>query len=105
MSQTPDPVLRNARREALIIFGAWLASTIYCCAYSYLRGYNRTGRLLGPDDVRPIFGIPSWIFWGVIVPWAASALFTVWFAGYVMVDDDLGSDHASELETEIREGS
>jgi hypothetical protein len=104
VSQMPDPVFRNARREALIIFAAWLASTVYCCAYAYLYGYNRPGRPLGPEDVRPVFGIPSWIFWGVMAPWGVCALFTAWFAGFYMADDDLGSDHTAELEDEIREG-
>ena len=44
---TPDPVLRHARREAIIIGAAWLAATTYCCTYCYLFGYNRAGRPLG----------------------------------------------------------
>jgi hypothetical protein len=31
-------------------------------------------------------------------------VFTFWFAGWYMADDDLGSDHAAELESDIREG-
>jgi hypothetical protein len=99
-----DPVLRNARREALIIFAAWVAATAYCCGYSYLFGYIREGRPLGPEDVRPILGVPSWFVWGVLVPWGACALFTAWFAGFAMADDDLGADHTAELEADIREG-
>jgi hypothetical protein len=48
--------------------------------------------------------MPSWFFWGVIVPWGVCALFTFWFAGFYMKDDDLGTDHAAELESDIREG-
>jgi hypothetical protein len=48
--------------------------------------------------------MPSWVFWGVIVPWAVCALFTFWFAGFVMADDDLGKDHTPDLEEEIRTG-
>jgi hypothetical protein len=96
--------LTNARREGLIIGAAWLACTVYSCAYSYVFGYIRPGRPLGPDDVQPILGMPSWFFWGVIVPWAACAVFTFWFAGWYMTDDDLGKDHTPELESDIREG-
>ncbi len=30
-------------------------------------------------------------------------VFTIWFAGFFMIDDDLGKDHAAELEADIRE--
>lgn len=104
MSRETDPVLKNARREAIIIGAAWLAATVYCCAYSYWAGYIREGRKLGVPDVRPILGMPSWFFWGVIVPWGVCAVFIFWFAGFYMTDDDLGEDHTDELEQDIREG-
>lgn len=104
MSDREDPVLHNARREGLIIFSAWLAATIYCCAYYYLFGSIRPGRPLGKADVHPILGMPSWFLWGVMLPWAICGAFTIWFVGFVMVEDDLGIDHAEELEEEIREG-
>ncbi|MDE2505920.1 MAG: hypothetical protein KGM43_01795 [Planctomycetota bacterium] len=84
-----DPVLVHARREAIIIAAAWLTATVYSCAYCYLFGYIRRDRPLGPDDLHPILGMPSWFFWGVIAPWGACALFTFWFAGFYMTDDDL----------------
>jgi len=99
----PDPLLRNSRREAVIIGLAWLAATLYCCTYSYLFGYIREGRPLNRDDVRPILGVPWWAFWGYLVPWGVAALFTFWFAGWYIADDDLGLDHAGELEGDIRE--
>lgn len=99
-----DPVFVHACREAIIILSFWLAVTVYCCAYSYFFGYIRPGRPLGPDDVRPILGIPSWAFWGFVVPWLLCALFTVWFAGFYMADDDLGDDRAGELDADIRQG-
>lgn len=101
--RSTDPVLRNARREAWIIAAAWVAATAYSCVTCYLLGYLRPGRALGPDDVRPILGIPSWVVWGVLAPWLVCAVFTVWFAGFSMADDDLGKDHADELEADIRE--
>ena len=104
MPNDTDPVLKNARREGLVIAAAWLASTIYSCGYSYLFGYIRPDRPLGVDDVQPVLGMPSWFFWGVIAPWAVCAVFTFWFAGWVMADDDLGLDHTPELEQDIREG-
>jgi hypothetical protein len=104
VSSTTDPVLKNSRREAILIGLTWLCATTYCCAYSYFFGYIREGHPLGPNDVHPILGMPSWVFWGIMVPWAACALFTFGFAGFFMADDDLGRDHTPELESDIREG-
>jgi hypothetical protein len=49
-------------------------------------------------------GVPSWFFWGVLAPWVLCGVFTVWFAGWVMADDDLGADQTPERERDIREG-
>ncbi|WP_435015642.1 hypothetical protein TA3x_003186 [Tundrisphaera sp. TA3] len=87
-----DPVVIHARREAIVIGLAWLGCTIYCCVASYALGYITPDRPLGPEDVRPILGIPSWAIWGYLVPWLACGVFTIWFAGWYMVDDDLGGD-------------
>jgi len=99
-----DPVVRHSRREAIIIGLAWLASTLYCCFYSWTFGYSSPDHPLARADVRPILGVPSWAFWGYLVPWGVCAAFTIWFAGFYMIDDDLGVDHAAELEVDIREG-
>jgi hypothetical protein len=103
MSKREDVLLRNARREAIIIGLVWLAATVYCCASSYVMGYDRPGHPLGVDDVRPIFGVPRWVFWSYLVPWAICGVFTFWFAGFYMVDDDLGSDHAKEMAEDPRD--
>lgn len=103
-SPPTDPLLRHSRREAVIIGLVWLAATAYCCAYSYLFGYIREGHPLGRADVKPILGIPSWVVWGYLAPWAVCSVFTIWFAGWFVADDDLGMDHAVELEADIHGG-
>ena len=103
MPPRDDPTLRNARREAWIIFSVWAMATIYCCTYFYLFGSIRPGRPLGRADVHPVLGVPSWFFFGVLLPWGVCFVFTVVFAGFVMAEDDLGTDHAAELEAEIHD--
>lgn len=100
-----DPVLKNSRREAIVIGLTWLAATTYCCGYCYAFGYRREGHMLGVADIHPIFGIPSWVIWGIFAPWLVCAVFTFWFGMGFMTDDDLGKDHTAELESDIREGS
>lgn len=93
-----DPLLRNSRREAVIIGLVWGAATLYCCIYSYLFGYIREGRPLGRADVRPILGIPSWVVWGYLVPWITCAVFTFVFVGFFMAEDDLGRETATDVD-------
>jgi len=52
-----------------------------------------------------IWGIPAWFVWGVLFPWGCCIVLTWWFAGLYMTEDDLGSDHAGELESDIREAA
>ena len=47
-----------------------------------------------------VLGFPSWVFWGIALPWLAANLFTFWFCLFRMKDDPLeevnevlGSDH------------
>jgi hypothetical protein len=99
-----DPTYENSRKEAIGIGLIWLACTVYCCAYSYFFGYNVDGMAKTVDDVHPIWGIPSWVFWGVMAPWAVCTVINIWYAGFYMADDDLGRDHSIELNEDIREG-
>src|SRR5262249_314571 len=102
MPSCDDPTLRNARREGLVIFAAWAAATTYCCVASYLFGYSRPNHPLGQADLDLVFGIPSRFARGVLAPWAVSFAFTFWSVGTRMAEDDLGKDHAQELEEDIR---
>ena len=92
-----DPVFLHARREALVIvalFSAFCLWSIYVC-YNY--GF------MGPDDqqatVKIILGMPSWVFWGLFLPWIAVDAVAVWFCFFFMKADDLGEAHEGE-ETE-----
>ena len=80
-----DPVFKNASREArvaVLLFGAIFAWALGVAAW---KGYGRT-------DVVFILGLPDWIFWGVVLPWAAGLLAAVWFGLRFMKDDDLGPE-------------
>ncbi len=93
-----DPVVVHARREALVILAAFVVCLIWSISCCYLLGYP------GPDDfpseghgshtaangpVAKVLGMPSWVFWGVLVPWVAADVFAVWFCFCFMADDPL----------------
>ncbi len=82
-----DPVYVHARREALVVFLAWLVAGIVTISVSVWLGYD-----VDPEEVTLILGIPSWVVLGVIVPWMLAVAFGAWFSLRYIVEDDLGSD-------------
>ena len=93
-----DPVFIHARREAIIIFCTWAAGLLWAVPYCYLNGYN----IDDPSQITTVFGIPSWLFWGIVVPWIVANLFTTWFCFGFMKDAELvdGPAEGSEFPLE-----
>ena len=86
-------LLRNARREGLLILFVWAVALLWSVGGGYLFGYNRNAA-----DVQFILGIPDWIFWCVVVPWVVCVAFATWFCFGIMADDDLGRDQGERRE-------
>ena len=82
-----DPVLRSARREAVVVFFTWLAAMAWTIAYCYLNGYGRA-----PESLTFVLGFPDWVFWGIVVPWSICSLFALYFGATFMRDEDLGEE-------------
>jgi hypothetical protein len=82
-----DPVLKSARREALIVFATWIIALAYTIGYCARYGYGRK-----VEDLRYVYGFPDWVFWGIVVPWGVCVVFSWVFASVLMTDEDLGED-------------
>lgn len=82
-----DPVYVHSRREGLVIFAVWATCLVWAVSYCYLNGF--AGHV-DPDDLVTVYGVPSWVFWGIAVPWLLADVFTAWFCFFYMKDDDLG---------------
>ena len=79
-----DPVIIHARREAVVVFAVWLIGIAWTIGYCAMAGYN-----VPPEQIRITLGMPSWVFWGILVPWILVIFFTIWFGLYYIVDDTL----------------
>jgi hypothetical protein len=96
MANPPKPpgkeqqLLRNARREGLLIMAVWVVCLIWSLTVGYFFGYRRP-----PAEMSFILGIPDWVFWSVVLPWTLCLAFSAWFCFLFMVDDDLGQDQES----------
>lgn len=84
---TPDPVFVNSRRDAMVIFLVWLVALLWAVPCCWVLGYSPE---FDPSRFSTIWGIPTWVFWGIAVPWLVADVFTIWYCMWKMADDDLG---------------
>lgn len=96
-----DPVFVHSRREAVLIFGLWVVALLWSVPYCYFNGFPE---VFDPDRFHTVWGIPSWLFWGILVPWLVADVFTIWFCFWYMQEDNLGEAHeGADLTEEIIE--
>jgi hypothetical protein len=98
----PNRLFHHARREAVVVGLVWLAALVWTVGYCYLRGYDhdpaswvvRAGLAVPRTDAdfRTVFGLPDWVAYGIVAPWAVCTLFTLVFGLVGMPDDDLGAE-------------
>lgn len=75
-----------ARREAHFVIVTWILACAYTVGFSYFAGYGK------PAPPRLWHGIPTWVVWGVLLPWFVTLAVTLWFAGWRMTDEPLGEN-------------
>jgi fatty acid desaturase len=95
-----DPVFLNSRREAWAIFMTWFVVMIWAVPVCYLMGYEPD---IDSSNVSMIMGIPTWVFWGIVLPWLVADVVTGWFCFKFMKNDDLGTadDEHSDAGQEV----
>jgi hypothetical protein len=81
-----DPVVRSARREATMTMIIWLGAMSYTVGYCWRHAYGRA------EDVNLILGVPDWVLWGIVAPWAVCVGICWWFAYGFMSDESLGKE-------------
>jgi hypothetical protein len=79
-----DPVIIHAYRESIVVLLVWLIGIAWTVGYCAMTGYN-----VPPEQIRITLGMPNWVFWGILVPWVAVILFTIWFGLFYIADDEL----------------
>lgn len=88
-----DPLYRSSLRELRWIVSIWLVTFVWVIGYCRLFGYN------GDQPVELTLGMPSWVFWGIVIPWIVATVVSCWFALTQMQDhplEDASPDEESE---------
>lgn len=88
-----DPLLTSARREMRITLGLWAIAMACTMGVSLTWGYGRD-----PKSLTFVLGFPDWVFWGIIIPWAASTVIASTFALTIMEDAPLDTDQPFEAQ-------
>jgi hypothetical protein len=83
-----DPVFLHSRREFFLIVGIWGVFLLWVVSYCYNAGYQP---VTDASQLELVLGIPSWVFWGVAVPWLVADVVTVAMCLWVIKDDDLAA--------------
>ncbi|MCC9598941.1 YhdT family protein [Stieleria sp. JC731] len=86
-------LLRNSLREAKWILLIWCGCFLWVIGYCCLNGYQTTAQPL-----QLTFGFPSWVFWGVLMPWLLATTISVWFALLKIQNDSLEIDSADAVD-------
>ncbi|WP_136247254.1 DUF997 family protein [Halomonas borealis] len=70
----------RTRREAAVAGLIWLVFLVWTVGVSYWLGYVH-------NDFSTVMGLPTWIFWGVLVPFGAATLANSLYAFFYLEDD------------------
>ena len=70
-------------KEFKFAFSATMIYIFLSCAISYVLGYNKT-----VEEISIIWGIPSWVLFGVVIPWVLMVLLTAYYGFFVMEGDE-----------------
>ena len=73
-------------KEARFVVVTWIITLVYVSVVVGLMGYVPAEHR--PDEPSLILGVPSWVCWGVILPWFVLIGITWWFAIFLMKDDE-----------------
>ena len=82
------PTFVHSRREAIVIFGLWVACLLWVVPYCYINGFSDA---VDPNNLKTTWGMPSWVVGGIIAPWLVADVFTIWFCFFYMQEDDLNA--------------
>ncbi|MBL4883649.1 MAG: hypothetical protein JKY95_03805 [Planctomycetaceae bacterium] len=100
-----DPAYLNALKELYVMIGIWGVSLVWTVGYCGLFAYQAPG---STQAIPVVWGIPTWVIWGIVLPWVTCGLLTAWFAMFYIKQDDadiLAEDFSPETPPTIKQGS
>lgn len=102
-----DPVFVHSWRETVAILILFSIFLIWSVGVSFWMGWESRYVPVDGSPISTTLGMPSWVFYGVMLPWAVVNLVAIWFCFAFIEDDDLevGSAVSSEIPQPTEEGA
>ena len=72
----------RTRKEAIAAGVIWAVFFVWVVGVSYVMGYGAV------DPTSTVLGLPSWVFWGVLLPFLVATAVNCVFAFFYLKDDD-----------------
>ena len=91
---TYDRTYLHSLRETYVILGLFALFCVWSIVVSYNLGYVSESEL--GNEIRTVWGMPSWVWWGIFLPWIAVDVVAIWFCFFFMKADDLGEESEQE---------
>ncbi len=86
-----DHVFVQSRRELIGILLIWCVFAVWVVGGAWYFAYDSSS-----EELNLIWGIPSWVFWSVGVPWIGANLSILWFCTCFMKDQSLEEQEDAE---------
>lgn len=90
-----DRVFLQSRRELIGILIIWVVLAVWVVGGAWFFAYDTPS-----DELKLVWGIPSWVFWSVGVPWMVANVSILWFCTCFMKDQSLETEGPSGSENE-----
>ena len=91
-----DRVFLQSRRELIGILIIWFLLAVWVVGGAWYSAYTTPS-----DELSLVWGIPSWVFWSVGVPWMVANLLIIWFCTRFMKDQSLEAEEDSGGENAV----
>lgn len=86
-----EPPSQQTKREASFVVIVWISACVYVFGYAAMFAFRRE-----PPSL--VIGMPGWVVWGVMLPWAVCTAITLWFSCCGMKDEDIQAHDSAPAE-------
>jgi hypothetical protein len=90
--------VRQCLREGWVAVAIWFTAMAWCCSVMILKGYVAPNDR--PEEPLLVLGMPSWVVWGLFLPWIVQIMATWWFAICWLKDDEPYQEFPAREESE-----
>lgn len=76
----------------------WVVFLVWTLTYNGTHAFD-----MEKSGIDPIWGMPRWVFFGILIPWIVGVVLTFWFATYFMKDTNLIDVEGEQIQAENSE--